>query len=202
VTGEPKFANAVNFRPLEVPVSDSAAATALASHLMNGERLLWSGRPRQGLLLRPADALLIPASLLWCALTVFLAATALRSGAPPARSFIALVFVAVGLYMVVGRFLVDAWLRAGTAYGVTDRRVLIASHGLGGRVKSLGARAITDLTVSEDRRGGGVILFGPVLFGVSVVAAWLGVRSRLPIFELGSGVREVYDLIRRTQAAA
>lgn len=39
--------------------------TALTPHLHAGERLIWLGRPKQGLLLRREDAWLIPFSLLW-----------------------------------------------------------------------------------------------------------------------------------------
>ena len=35
-------------------------------------------------------------------------------------------FVLVGLYMVVGRFVLDAWLRRGARYAVTNKRVLIS----------------------------------------------------------------------------
>ena len=33
---------------------------AVTAELMNGEQLLWWGEPRQGIMFRPADALLIP----------------------------------------------------------------------------------------------------------------------------------------------
>jgi hypothetical protein len=40
------------------------STTDLAERLLAGERLVWSGRPAQGLLLTSRDALLIPISLL------------------------------------------------------------------------------------------------------------------------------------------
>jgi hypothetical protein len=37
----------------------------VSRELVPNERLLWSGRPESGIRLRPADALMIPFSLLW-----------------------------------------------------------------------------------------------------------------------------------------
>lgn len=39
--------------------------SALTPYLHPGERLLWAGRPKRGLLLRGEDAFLIPFSLIW-----------------------------------------------------------------------------------------------------------------------------------------
>ena len=47
------------------------AERAVRSELGSGEKLLWSGQPRAGLRLRPADALMIPFSLMWAGFAVF-----------------------------------------------------------------------------------------------------------------------------------
>ncbi len=113
----------------------------IGTHLEEGERLLWAGRPGQGVRLRGADAFLIPFSILWCGFAVFWEIMVLAEDTPgPAAvriifpAFGALL-VLVGLYFVFGRFLVDAWLRGRTTYGVTNERVIIVSGLFSARVK-------------------------------------------------------------------
>jgi hypothetical protein len=43
----------------------------LSAELGQGERLLWSGKPRGGMRLRAQDAFLILFSLMWCGFAIF-----------------------------------------------------------------------------------------------------------------------------------
>jgi hypothetical protein len=58
------------------------AERAIRSELSSGEKLLWSGQPSGGLRLRPADALMIPFSLLWAGFAVSWELSVVRTGAP------------------------------------------------------------------------------------------------------------------------
>lgn len=136
------------------------ARIALARELVGGETLLWAGRPKGGIRLSPADALLIPFSLVWGGFAIFWEAMAIAMGAPVFFWIFGLPFVGIGLYMMVGRFFVDARRRARTFYGVTDRRVIFVESGATKKVTTMGLLETGPLSLSERVDGSGSIAFG------------------------------------------
>jgi hypothetical protein len=88
--------------------------------LGRGERLLWSGEPRRGPMLRPSDAFIIPFSVLWAGFALFWNVSVWASGAPIFFRLWGLPFLAAGAYITVGRFWFDSMRRGRTAYGVTN----------------------------------------------------------------------------------
>jgi hypothetical protein len=168
--------------------------------LERGERQLWSGVPKQGLMLRAADAFMIPFSCLWAGFAVFWEATVLRTSAPGFFALWGIPFVAVGAYITVGRFFVDSWRRARTRYGVTSDRVIIRS---GASIKSLNLRTLTDVTLTERGDGRGTISFGASAFPMAMFAgaSWPGV-PQAAAFELIPDARKVYAQIREAQGSA
>ena len=173
--------------------------------LDRGERQLWSGAPRRGLVLRASDALLIPFSLLWGGFAVFWEASVLGQGGPTFFAIWGVPFVLMGLYITVGRFFLDAAQRARTVYAVTSERILIEVGRLGpfaGSTKSLPLRTLSEVQLRERGNGSGTITFGPQPFGVSAVGnSWPG-GPRVPAFDLIPDARRVYDIIREAQRTA
>lgn len=181
------------------------AEQVIARELEPGERLLWSGVPKQGLLLRGSDAFVIPFSLLWGGFAIFWEGSVLQSGAPFFFALWGIPFVLVGLYLIVGRFFVDASQRAGTAYGFTDKRVVISSGVFSRTVKSLSLRTVSDMTVTERRDRSGTIALGPTPpWGQWYAgAAWPGLAAqRGPAFELIEDAKSVYTQLLSAQSAA
>ncbi len=138
-------------------------ADGIRKHLDADERLLWSGQPRQGFVLRPIDCFLIPASFLWCGFTFFLeykALTQIPSTAGPVSvlfPIFGLGFALVGLYLIIGRFLADRYYRAHLIYGVTDKRVLIVSEAPWRNVTSYEIDTLRGLRLVERGDGRGTI---------------------------------------------
>jgi hypothetical protein len=173
---------------------------SIAQELSRGEHLVWSGKPRQGIVLRGADALMIPFSFLWGGFAVFWEVSVLASGGPTFFALFGVPFVLMGLYITVGRFFYDAWRRGRTLYGVTSERIIIATGGISPSFKSLNVRTLTDVTLDAKSSGSGTITFGPTGFATSMYAgtAWPGIKLP-PSFELIPDARRVYELIREGQ---
>jgi hypothetical protein len=173
--------------------------------LMRGEKLLWSGRPKQGIMFRRSDVFLIPFSLIWCGGALGSLVGALLNKGPALGYLMGVPFVLVGLYIVFGRFIVDSRIRARTFYGLTNNRILIVSSGSSKRTKSLNLRTLSDISYTERSYGAGTIYFGAndPLNEWSAGLHWPGMSGRLPpCFEEIGHVRSVYEMIDKAQQEA
>jgi len=174
----------------------------LRSVLDHGERQLWVGTPRRGIVLRASDALLIPFSLMWGGFAVFWETTAVRHGAPTIFVLWGIPFVLMGVYLVIGRFFIDAARRAHTTYAVTNDRIIIEVDRIGplpGSTRSLSLRTLGELQLRERGDGTGTITFGSQPFGgLGAGASWPG-SPQLPAFDVVPDARRVYDVIREAQ---
>lgn len=95
--------------------------------LRSGEHLLWSGRPDPAKRFTRKDIFLVPFSLFWCGFAIFWTVSTFRSAARvPVFPIFGAFFVAVGVMMVFGRFILKARGRRKTEYFLTDRRAVIA----------------------------------------------------------------------------
>lgn len=141
-----------------MPITDRDVEPLVNRELEPGETLLWSGRPGQGLRVRRADAHLIPFTILWAGFFVFWEAWGIRSGQPLVMRLFGVPFLVVGVYLVAGRFFVDALKRRNTAYALTDRRVIIVSGLFSPRTMSHALRAIPGITLSERLWGEGDVV--------------------------------------------
>jgi hypothetical protein len=170
--------------------------------LLSGEHVLWEGDPYNGLILRPIEAFLIPFSLLWGGFALFWNVSVRftdQNGSDVPFKLFGLPFLVAGLYVTVGRFLVDMHIRRRLRYAVTDRRILIYKQGGSSTFKSLDITRVPSIELSERADGLGTIRFGAAmsLFDGRNFGIWQPTFDPTPQFLRISSVRSVYELIQR-----
>jgi hypothetical protein len=173
-----------------------------------GETILWSGAPAQGLLLTSRDWFMIPFSLVWggmVSFALFAAILQARQAAPFALVILSL-FTLLGLYIIAGRFLLDAWIRRRTSYAVTNKRILISRSAPFGNFTSVSLGRLPDMSLSERADGRGTIRFGPqqpwFATGTGGFSAWVPALDPTPQFIAIENARSVFDQIQRASAEA
>ena len=168
--------------------------------LLSGERILWTGQPKRGLMFAPRDILLVPFSLLWCGFAIFWESMAFADGAPGFFPLWGAMFVCIGLYFVAGRFIVDAWIRSGISYALTDQRILILRSSPFAKFIAVDVRNAASIDLSERSDGSGTIRFGQAqpMSGNRGMSSWSPALDPTPQFIGIKDVRRVFDLIQKT----
>lgn len=177
--------------------------TPIQNELDGKEQLLWSGRPKQGVVFRSADLFLVPFTLMWAGFALFWELGAIGAGI----GFFAcwgMPFVLMGGYITVGRFIVDAAARRRTDYGLTNERAIIISGLFNREVRSVNLHTTSDISVTQRGNGVGTIMFGPPppYAGRRRGIHWPGTTQQMVSqFELIPDAKRVYELVRDVQRA-
>jgi hypothetical protein len=172
-------------------------------YLLTGERILWSGQPKQGLALSARDTFLIPFSLMWGGFAIFwnvmVWSFPSMGGGDPGWFFKlwGLPFLIAGLYLIAGRFFHDAHIRKKLIYAVTNQRILILR---GSKITSLDLHRLPRLELTEHRDGTGTLAFEASNFGawggMNGFSRWLPAAGAAAQFFRINEPRKVYELIR------
>ncbi len=171
------------------------ARQQILTGLHAGESLLWSGQPPTGLLFRPGDFFMVPFSLFWGGFAFFWEYMAIRGGAPLVFCLFGLPFVLIGLYLIIGRFFIDARMRDTTIYAITSERILVETGLFSRRTISVRLRDVGPVTLTERADGRGTISFasGVPLSGRRSAAAGI-------TFELIEQARNVHQIFESAQS--
>lgn len=186
----------------------SDLADPFRSYLLTGERILWTGQPKQGIAITSRDALLIPFSLLWGGFAIFWNVsvwTMPDEGRGPDLFFRlwGLPFLIIGLYLIFGRFLHDAAARKQSFYAVTDQRILVLRGLMSSNLKSLDIHRLPKLEMSENRDGTGTIEFESdnSMFGSgrNGFGYWTPALSGAVQFFCVADPRRVFEMVRNQE---
>ena len=181
-------------------------ANKFQSELNPSERILWSGQPYPGVVIRAADWFIIPFTLIWGGLALFFAYSMITQHALFGAILISFFFALVGLYVIFGRFFVDVLQRRNTYYALTNKRAIIISGVFTQHIKTLIISNLSEIGVMTRRNGSGTITFGS-----SHPLAWMyassgfpnmGLYHAAPSFENIREVRSVYQLVKQVQTGS
>jgi len=167
---------------------------AIGSAIPPSETVQWSAPAPRGLILRGSDAFVIPFSLVWTAGVSTIIPSVFRSTPDLSiATLIPLLFLCVGVYMLVGRFIADMVIRARTTYVVTDRAAYVAQPWFAGGTKRYGSATAADAVLIPRSNGFGTIRFVAIpMFGRSNSAQMVPSSTA---FERIADAAHVYDLV-------
>ena len=180
--------------------SRGTLAQQMSAVVMPEETIVWTGRAPAALRLRPIDAILIPFSLMWGGFALFWESSVINDGAPLFFRLWGIPFVVIGVYLVLGRFLVDAYLRGQTRYAITDRAVYIARFGAFSSVRRFAGSALDFVTYGPQKDGATIRFAPPPSLSDRNPALWSD--ARLDALEGLSDAPHVRELIANAGRAS
>lgn len=188
--------------------STSYDATAIiATYLAPGEQLLWAGRPKQGFAVRALDFWVVPFMICWSSAVVLSFFGLIRQEGQLTLSMIAVMvpILLLGVYMLLGRFWIDAKARSKTFYGVTSQRVIIIDGLISQQIHSIILKEILEVQFTHRSDGTGTLEFFTTLGGLNRFRklgfnrseSWWPTRSKFipPAFEMVSRPRHVEAIV-------
>ncbi len=170
------------------------------------EKIIWSGKPRQGFLFQRSDVFFVPFSIIWAAVAVWMEYATLVGPLPMQEKVWSIFSLAIAAYILVFRFLVDALYRSLTFYALTNQRVLIHTGLLKTTLTSLPLTGMNEINLDLDKNGRGNIVFGPLEPNAWMYTGggWIkmGKIARTPAFELLEAPPTIYNKIREQRKRA
>jgi hypothetical protein len=169
-------------------------------YAVSANDLQWTGRPPTGLRLHRGDVFQIPFSLMWGGFAVFWEYSVVVRGSPLMFKLWGVPFVAVGIYITVGRFFWNAYVRSRTYYGLMSNSALILVDRPGGGITRFHLPALKSIGFELCHDGSGTISFGDGSTRRNW-DYWSG-GTLAPSFEGIPDARHVYELCVAAQHAA
>lgn len=130
------------------------------SYILAGESILWKGKPERGNYLSPNDVFMLPFRVFWLGFALFWEFSVIQSGSIFMMLW-GLPFIAVGLYMVFGRYVYAAYMRDKTHYVITNKKLIIKK---GSRITIYDAKDLPPMTLRIHKNGNGTISFSETMY--------------------------------------
>jgi hypothetical protein len=173
---------------------DDEIKSQLTPELLDDEKLLWTGRPKKGIVFDFYDIFFIPFSIFWLYGVIESALPIGPDGFSSSDLFL-VPFLLFGLFFLFGRFFWDSKKRSETIYGVTKNRILIKSGVFFKEVKSIDIKPLAKIKISERSDGYGTITFYTEFSWYDNFGLQPNWKSPMPTFDLIENPKEVYNTI-------
>lgn len=153
-------------------------AADLEAELQPGERVLWLGRPKHGLLAHNRDLEFVLQGLLWVFLLLLIAQDVVFGPKPVILSGRTIGEILLSAHIFIAFFVVFPLQRSHTYYALTNQRVIAVSGVLRRHVQSIYLQSRPGLTLTEEAAEGdrGDILITPTVF----LAGWQPTPNQAP----------------------
>ena len=132
--------------------------TLFQNEMLKDEKILWSGRPKQGFFLTGGDILVSLFGLIFLGVGSLMEYSAIQSFDIFLMIF-SLPFLLFGLYMVLGSIIYKNYQKKRTYYAVTNQRVLVLINSFSKKVESKLISQIPVLNKTVKKNGSGTIQF-------------------------------------------
>jgi hypothetical protein len=137
--------------------------------------------------------------MVWGGFVLFWENAALRSANRPDSMVFGMLFVAAGLYLMIGRFFLDAYVRSKTSYALTDNRLLIVREGLLNGIQSFQLSQLPSAQIRSSSAGTGTIDLASGTGSSRSMAAWTPALARGARLLKIENAWQVFTLIQQTQ---
>lgn len=130
-------------------------------YLTGDEYVLWQGRPEKGMVFSFSDVITTLFSVVWLAFSVFWEYTVIKNSPSVVMVLWGIPFVAVGIYLLFGRFIQRIIADKNTYYVVTNKRIIIKQ---GRRIKFFDGDDLPPMNITIHKNGNGTISFSEVFY--------------------------------------
>ncbi len=154
---------------------------------------MWTDRPATSIIFQSSDWFVVPFSVFWLGsyLTHF-GDFSSQNFSWSSVTFFDMMFISVGLYFLVGRFIHDIIKRKATYYALTNKKLLIKSGIGSSHLQSIYLNSLASIQIQEKSNGKGTLSFNSLQSPAR--------NEAVPNFEGIDKVKSVYDLIQQSQA--
>lgn len=132
--------------------------------LLSNEEIRWSGQPVLKTYLSGVDAFILPFSIIWTAMSLFFLYMSFRTYQETGFFFpviFSIPFVAIGIFLLFGRFIWVKNRKKHTTYVVTDKRILsIVKKRNSKEIQAEYIKNLPSINKKIRRNGVGTIIFG------------------------------------------